>query len=130
MLDFFVTRFFAAVFKLVSICKIRFNFRLSHSTPSSPRLLPRRVRDVAPPPPPPAPLAAFDVLEAARRDIEGISEGPSSSTPVNWKEKCLELQLELHRSRSQATRTRDMLRDKVIALPFYITLIISFVYGS
>uniref|UniRef100_A0A6V7IGD4 Uncharacterized protein n=1 Tax=Bracon brevicornis TaxID=1563983 RepID=A0A6V7IGD4_9HYME len=32
---------------------------------------------------------------------------------LNWQERCLELQLELHRSRSQATRVRDMLREKV-----------------
>lgn len=31
----------------------------------------------------------------------------------NWQERCLELQLELHRSKSQATRIRDMLREKV-----------------
>ncbi|KAL6425104.1 hypothetical protein ACFW04_009414 [Cataglyphis niger] len=31
---------------------------------------------------------------------------------LNWQERCLELQLELHRSRSQATRVRDMLREK------------------
>lgn len=35
---------------------------------------------------------------------------------VNWQERCLELQLELHRSRHQATRVRDMLRDKVCSL--------------
>lgn len=34
---------------------------------------------------------------------------------LNWQERCLELQLELHRSRSQATRVRDMLREKVSA---------------
>jgi len=32
---------------------------------------------------------------------------------LRWQERCLELQLELHRSRSQATRVRDMLREKV-----------------
>lgn len=32
---------------------------------------------------------------------------------LKWQERCLELQLELHRSRSQATRVRDMLREKV-----------------
>nr|XP_012149030.1 PREDICTED: uncharacterized protein CG43867 isoform X8 [Megachile rotundata] len=35
---------------------------------------------------------------------------------LNWQEKCLELQLELHRSRSQATRVRDMLREKLSEL--------------
>lgn len=32
---------------------------------------------------------------------------------INWQERCLELQLELHRSRNQAGRVRDMLREKV-----------------
>ncbi|KFB40773.1 AGAP001934-PA-like protein [Anopheles sinensis] len=31
---------------------------------------------------------------------------------INWQERCLELQLELHRSRNQAGRVRDMLREK------------------
>ncbi|XP_014468539.1 PREDICTED: uncharacterized protein CG43867 isoform X5 [Dinoponera quadriceps] len=35
---------------------------------------------------------------------------------LNWQERCLELQLELHRSRSQATRVRDMLREKLSEL--------------
>ncbi|XP_063979073.1 uncharacterized protein CG43867 isoform X2 [Diachasmimorpha longicaudata] len=35
---------------------------------------------------------------------------------LNWQERCLELQLELHRSRSQATRVRDMLREKLTEL--------------
>ena len=32
---------------------------------------------------------------------------------INWQERCLELQLELHRSKNQAGRIRDMLREKV-----------------
>ncbi|XP_058115979.1 uncharacterized protein CG43867 [Anopheles coustani] len=35
---------------------------------------------------------------------------------INWQERCLELQLELHRSRNQAGRVRDMLRDKLSEL--------------
>ena len=35
---------------------------------------------------------------------------------LNWQERCLELQLELHRSRNQASRVRDMLREKVSRL--------------
>ena len=38
---------------------------------------------------------------------------------LNWQERCLELQLELHRSRSQATRVRDMLREKVSLYSFF-----------
>ncbi|KAH0814669.1 hypothetical protein GEV33_008123 [Tenebrio molitor] len=81
--------------------------RSSHSTPSSPRLLPRRPRDVTSAVPP----------------LDGLDSGPSrvvDPNNVNWQEKCLELQLELHRSRTQATRTRDMLRDKPICLEFDI----------
>lgn len=63
--------------------------RESRSTPSSPRLLPKRSKETP-----------------STGDISG---GES----VNWQEKCLELQLELHRSKAQATRTRDMLREKV-----------------
>nr|XP_026494593.1 uncharacterized protein CG43867 [Vanessa tameamea] len=81
----------------------------SASTPNSPRLLPRRSRD--PPPPPPRPFAHSSRLdpleyELAAADLES----------VNWQERCLELQLELHRSRHQATRVRDMLRDKLSEL--------------
>ncbi|KAK9875687.1 hypothetical protein WA026_009483 [Henosepilachna vigintioctopunctata] len=78
--------------------------RLSHSTPSSPRLLPRRNRDGSSGGLPL--VSGFDVVES----------GPSrsgESGAVNWQERCLELQLELHRSRAQATRSRDMLREKV-----------------
>lgn len=74
--------------------------RASHSTPSSPHLLPRRNRDVS------STVGGFDSLDP------GCSTTTSNGT-VNWQERCLELQLELHRSRAQATRTRDMLRDKV-----------------
>lgn len=77
--------------------------RVSHSTPSSPRLLPRRSRDAGPAGVPS--LAAFDGLDPG--------EGQACGSGVNWQERCLELQLELHRSRAQATRTRDMLREKV-----------------
>lgn len=39
---------------------------------------------------------------------------------INWQERCLELQLELHRSRNQSERIRIMLRDKVSKIPrFY-----------
>lgn len=82
------------------------------SVPGSPRLLPRRARipPVAGPQPPPRPHAALDSL-----DQECLLAWNQELTPghVNWQERCLELQLELHRSRTQATRVRDMLRDKV-----------------
>ncbi|CAG9859762.1 unnamed protein product [Phyllotreta striolata] len=79
--------------------------KLTQSTPSSPRLLPRRLRDASSVIPPP--LAAFEGLDAGGQGNSGAGNGT-----VNWQERCLELQLELHRSRTQATRTRDMLREK------------------
>lgn len=115
------------------------DMNLSHSTPSSPRLMPRRIRtpaqqqpmqqplqpmqhsplhvlhqlmpsSVPPTPPPrPQPHSALDALDS---ELSWRSTS-SPDAGVNWQERCLELQLELHRSRSQATRVRDMLRDKV-----------------
>ncbi|CAH2041600.1 unnamed protein product, partial [Iphiclides podalirius] len=77
----------------------------SASTPNSPRLLPRRSR--GPPPPPPRPLGHASHLDPLDYELAAAEFGA-----VNWQERCLELQLELHRSRHQATRVRDMLRDK------------------
>lgn len=37
----------------------------------------------------------------------------SSPTQINWQERCLELQLELHRSKTQAGRFQNRLREKV-----------------
>ncbi|XP_037293326.1 uncharacterized protein CG43867 isoform X4 [Manduca sexta] len=81
----------------------------SASTPNSPRLLPRRSRD--PPPPPPRPIAHSSRLDPLEYELVSAELGS-----VNWQERCLELQLELHRSRHQATRVRDMLRDKLTEL--------------
>ncbi|XP_046750431.1 uncharacterized protein CG43867 isoform X4 [Diprion similis] len=49
----------------------------------------------------------------ASKSFDGYT---SAAEELNWQERCLELQLELHRSRSQATRVRDMLRDKLSEL--------------
>lgn len=109
----------------------------SHSTPSSPRLMPRRSR---------LNQTIGSSIPSPRQNINNLVQSinaPSSSgyhhlqssgyhgsnsllldsgsdtsswsgdSGVNWQERCLELQLELHRSRNQATRVRDMLRDKV-----------------
>lgn len=38
---------------------------------------------------------------------------PNGIPEINWQERCLELQLELHRSRNQGERIRGLLRDKV-----------------
>ncbi|XP_018336749.1 uncharacterized protein LOC108745145 isoform X2 [Agrilus planipennis] len=87
--------------------------RETRSTPSSPRLLPRRKGSEQPKQQGPIvqPFAAYEMLDGSsglhRHHYEPNQE------PINWQERCLELQLELHRSRTQATRTRDMLREKV-----------------
>ncbi|XP_022913266.1 uncharacterized protein CG43867 isoform X3 [Onthophagus taurus] len=87
--------------------------RETRSTPASPRLLPRRPRE---------PVSVGVVVS---QQYDGL-EHPSSSTGdhhpsgsingINWQERCFELQLELQRSRAQATRTRDMLREKLSEL--------------
>lgn len=50
---------------------------------------------------------------SASKSFDGFS---NTVEEFNWQERCLELQLELHRSRNQATRIRDMLREKVLCL--------------
>lgn len=50
------------------------------------------------------------------------------SFQINWQERCLELQLELHRSRNQAGRVRDMLREKVSVVLFSIDYLQSFLF--
>ncbi|XP_038212954.1 uncharacterized protein CG43867 isoform X3 [Zerene cesonia] len=80
----------------------------SASTPNSPRLMPRRARET--PPPPPRPFAHSSRLDPLEYELAAAEDS------VNWQERCLELQLELHRSRHQATRVRDMLRDKLSEL--------------
>ncbi|XP_039293444.1 uncharacterized protein LOC120353542 [Nilaparvata lugens] len=62
----------------------------SGSAPGSPRVPPRRHR-----PPPPS---------------EGEEE---EEEDVDWQDRCVQLQLELHRCRHQATRAREMLKQKV-----------------
>ncbi|XP_063625085.1 uncharacterized protein CG43867 [Cydia splendana] len=79
----------------------------SASMPNSPRLMPRRSRDPPPSPPRPAGQSRVDPL-----DFELGTELGS----VNWQERCLELQLELHRSRHQATRVHHMLSEKLSEL--------------
>lgn len=81
---------------------------MSNSVPGSPRLMPRRRGQQAPVPPP----RAHTALDALDQECLAWHQ-ESSGRQVNWQERCLELQLELHRSRTQATRVRDMLRDKV-----------------
>lgn len=101
----------------------------SRSTPNSPRLMPKRSR--IPPAVPQRPNAATLITNPALAALDSEAPWPHFSTltdhldvhqvnnynqglpEINWQERCLELQLELHRSKSQAGRIRDMLGDKV-----------------
>ncbi|KAH1020600.1 hypothetical protein HUJ04_010232 [Dendroctonus ponderosae] len=85
--------------------------RLSQSTPSSPRLLPRRTRGITGV----SAHASASGLVPRPDSVHTFESGSSDATvgEVDWKQRCLELQLELHRTKAQSTRTRDMLRDKV-----------------
>ncbi|EDW25967.1 GL14425 [Drosophila persimilis] len=111
------------------------------STPNSPRLMPRRVPRPPPipakqgskqaeaPQPPVNPvnpvnpvLAALDAPDAPwphfsalteHLDVHQVNNYGQALPEINWQERCLELQLELHRSKNQAGRIRDMLREKM-----------------
>ncbi|XP_037824350.1 G-box-binding factor-like [Lucilia sericata] len=48
-------------------------------------------------------------------DVHQVNNYAQPVPEINWQERCLELQLELHRSKNQAGRIRDMLREKVSA---------------
>ncbi|XP_039960352.1 transcription factor btd-like [Bactrocera tryoni] len=45
-------------------------------------------------------------------DVHQVNNYAQPVPEINWQERCLELQLELHRSKNQAGRIRDMLREK------------------
>ncbi|XP_062716229.1 uncharacterized protein CG43867 isoform X6 [Aedes albopictus] len=49
-------------------------------------------------------------------DVHQVNNYHQGLPEINWQERCLELQLELHRSRNQAGRVRDMLREKLSEL--------------
>ncbi|KAJ6636079.1 hypothetical protein Bhyg_14666 [Pseudolycoriella hygida] len=100
----------------------------SRSTPNSPRLMPKRSR--VPPAIPQRPITSTLMSNPALAALDSEAPWPHFSTltdhldvhqvnnysqglpEINWQERCLELQLELHRSKSQAGRIRDMLGDK------------------
>ncbi|XP_037033139.1 uncharacterized protein CG43867 isoform X4 [Bradysia coprophila] len=104
----------------------------SRSTPNSPRLMPKRSR--IPPAVPQRPNAGALIANPALAALDAEAPWPHFSTltdhldvhqvnnynqglpEINWQERCLELQLELHRSKSQAGRIRDMLGDKLSEL--------------
>ncbi|XP_044579177.1 uncharacterized protein CG43867 isoform X4 [Cotesia glomerata] len=63
------------------------------------------------------PRERFDGRNTAYSSSKSFDAGFSATVEnLNWQERCLELQIELHRSRSQATRVRDMLRQKLSEL--------------
>ncbi|XP_049277395.1 uncharacterized protein CG43867 isoform X10 [Anopheles funestus] len=116
----------------------------SRSTPNSPRLMSRRNGSGSKPPPvPQKPNAAYianpslvaldcdapwpplgslgpdplSMVEGHHHLSGGGGGGYLHHQPeINWQERCLELQLELHRSRNQGGRVRDMLREKLSEL--------------
>ncbi|XP_055915617.1 uncharacterized protein CG43867 isoform X3 [Eupeodes corollae] len=103
----------------------------SQSTPNSPRLMPRRSHRAPPiPAKPNAALIASPALMAMDVDapwpqlstltdhlnVHQINNYVQGVPEINWQERCLELQLELHRSKNQAGRIRDMLREKLSEL--------------
>lgn len=56
----------------------------------------------------------FTTLEFIRPHSPKLSVSLYLSLPqINWQERCLELQLELHRSKTQAGRFQNRLREKV-----------------
>ncbi|XP_055841558.1 uncharacterized protein CG43867 isoform X4 [Episyrphus balteatus] len=103
----------------------------SQSTPNSPRLMTRRSHRTPPiPTKPNAALIASPALMTMDVDASwphfsslannlDTHQGNNFSqvlSEINWQERCLELQLELHRSKNQAGRIRDMLREKLSEL--------------
>uniref|UniRef100_A0A336LP84 CSON015304 protein n=1 Tax=Culicoides sonorensis TaxID=179676 RepID=A0A336LP84_CULSO len=95
----------------------------SSSTPNSPRLLSKRNNSIQSPS-----TAAFIANPSLLYDntpsswshfsdlTEQINNYQQDFSEINWQERCLELQLELHRSRNQASRVRDLLKEKVSEL--------------
>ncbi|XP_054727380.1 transcription factor btd-like [Anastrepha obliqua] len=59
-----------------------------------------------------APWPHFSTL-TEHLDVHQVNNYAQPVPEINWQERCLELQLELHRSKNQAGRIRDMLREKI-----------------
>ncbi|XP_037726728.1 uncharacterized protein CG43867 isoform X4 [Drosophila subpulchrella] len=64
---------------------------------------------------PDAPWPHFSTL-TEHLDVHQVNNYGQALPEINWQERCLELQLELHRSKNQAGRIRDMLREKLTDL--------------
>lgn len=105
------------------------------SMPSSPRLTPKNTAHFYRPPPSPSPSHHSNQQKHSSDVHRNSNQSPlwhfsaltdhlnvqqlnnynnaSGFPEINWQERCLELQLELHRSKNQSERIRGMLRDKV-----------------
>ena len=106
----------------------------SRSTPNSPRLMPKRNRPPVITPRPNAAMIANPSLAALddgapwphflslteHLDVHQVNNYNQGPPEINWQERCLELQLELHRSKNQASRIREILREKVKILIVFI----------
>lgn len=85
------------------------------SMPNSPRMIPKHTanRDYGRPPVPNQTATHFSAL-TDHLNVQQVNKYNHGEFPeINWQERCLELQLELHRSKNQSERIRGMLRDKV-----------------
>ncbi|KAM8721404.1 hypothetical protein ACLKA7_007299 [Drosophila subpalustris] len=68
---------------------------------------------------PDAPWPHFSTL-TEHLDVHQLNNYGQALLEINWQERCLELQLELHRSKNQAGRIRDMLREKLFSGSLFI----------
>lgn len=110
----------------------------TRSTPNSPRLLSKRHGSSQRPTVPKKPNAAFianpnlvmytpatttggDTTSAWTQfsgltenlDVRQLNNYQESFPEINWQERCLELQLELHRARNQVGKMREMMKEKI-----------------
>lgn len=95
--------------QLVAIRKITMGFS---SMPNSPRMMPKQMAHTTA-----NGSTGFGGALSTLTDhlnVQQVNKYNQAGFPeINWQERCLELQLELHRSKSQSERIRGMLRDKV-----------------
>lgn len=94
--------------QLAALRKVSMGF---NSMPNSPRMMPKQMAHT------PNCSGSFGGALSSLTDhlnVQQVNKYSQRGFPeINWQERCLELQLELHRSKSQSERIRGMLRDKV-----------------
>lgn len=96
--------------QLAAIRKLSLGFS---SMPNSPRMMPKQAGNGCGAN---GGAAALSTL-TDHLNVQQVNKYSQRGFPeINWQERCLELQLELHRSKSQSERIRGMLRDKVSQL--------------